>query len=508
MAKTRHGRLVASLLVLASIAAVALTGTIAPATAFAPARARPSVVVVVLDELPLSTLLDRRGGIDAHLFPNFARLQRGSTWFRNATTVEIFTKTVLPSMLTGRYPTTSSHPQPDLFGLLSDTHALRTTFVSHPLCEGLCEGTLGSGRAAIPRQTKVFASGPRGEPFADFLELLEVPQTPALYYLHLVMPHSPWRYLPSGQRYPGTNPLPGEWDPPGPGKAWRSDRWPVEQAYQRHLLQVSFTDRLLGIVMDRLRPAGLYEESLVAVVADHGIAFRPGFHKRVPRAETLAAIASVPFFVKVPGQRHSVISDVPVEVVDLVPTVADALDLGIPPGVDGRSVLGVAPGAERDRQIRGLPIASDGRAKYADVAAKYRTFSSRNGGIDPFALGPGRSESLIGLRVDTVFVRDGDGIVSVADLGSHQATAPDAGLFPALLQGDIESSVWADDVLLAVAVNGRIASVTRTFRDGNRSRFYAMLPPTAFHAPPNEIAIYQVDSVRGKSFTRMGLREQ
>src|SRR5436190_1694198 len=35
--------------------------------------AAPRLVVVLFDELPIGSLLDRDGGIDASLFPNFAR---------------------------------------------------------------------------------------------------------------------------------------------------------------------------------------------------------------------------------------------------------------------------------------------------------------------------------------------------------------------------------------------------------------------------------------------------
>ena len=54
------------------------------------AAPRPSrLVMVVFDELPLATLLDGQGAIDAALFPNFAALARTSSWFRNTTTMMV-----------------------------------------------------------------------------------------------------------------------------------------------------------------------------------------------------------------------------------------------------------------------------------------------------------------------------------------------------------------------------------------------------------------------------------
>ena len=40
------------------------------------------VVVVVLDELPVASLMDGLGRVDAATFPNFGRLARRSTWYR------------------------------------------------------------------------------------------------------------------------------------------------------------------------------------------------------------------------------------------------------------------------------------------------------------------------------------------------------------------------------------------------------------------------------------------
>ena len=66
-----------------------------------PARSSTPIVHVVLDELPQSTLADADGRIDAELFPNFARLARESTWYRNATTVDDLTTEAVPAQLTG-----------------------------------------------------------------------------------------------------------------------------------------------------------------------------------------------------------------------------------------------------------------------------------------------------------------------------------------------------------------------------------------------------------------------
>ena len=63
---------------------------------------------------------------------------------------------------------------------------------------------------------------------------------------------------------------------------WGSDEWLVDQVYQQHLLQVEFVDTILGQIIDQLDRAGVYDDTLIVVVADHGIAIKPNVvHRRV-----------------------------------------------------------------------------------------------------------------------------------------------------------------------------------------------------------------------------------
>ena len=62
------------------------------------------VVMVVLDELPLESLLDSDRGIDRELYPNIAALADDSHWFRNTTTVSTSTWHAVPAIMTGQMP--------------------------------------------------------------------------------------------------------------------------------------------------------------------------------------------------------------------------------------------------------------------------------------------------------------------------------------------------------------------------------------------------------------------
>jgi hypothetical protein len=83
------------------------------------------VVMLVFDELPLASVVDEDGTVDAELFPNLAGLAAQSTWFRNATTVSSSTWHAMPALVTGKLPDTEAGPvaadHPDsLFTLLGD----------------------------------------------------------------------------------------------------------------------------------------------------------------------------------------------------------------------------------------------------------------------------------------------------------------------------------------------------------------------------------------------------
>ena len=97
------------------------------------------VVMVVLDELPLASLLDSDRGIDRELFPNLAALADDSHWFRNTTTVSTSTWHAVPAIMTGQMPQDDSLPisdsHPDsLFSLLGSSYDMHVTETNTRVC--------------------------------------------------------------------------------------------------------------------------------------------------------------------------------------------------------------------------------------------------------------------------------------------------------------------------------------------------------------------------------------
>ena len=103
--------------------------------------------MLLLDEFPLTSLLNSLGQVDERVYPNFAKLAQSSNWYRNATSIDGLTQYAVPSMLTGRYPEEKLAPSyvahPDnLFSLLAPDYRIRPFETITQLCDpAVCEKT-------------------------------------------------------------------------------------------------------------------------------------------------------------------------------------------------------------------------------------------------------------------------------------------------------------------------------------------------------------------------------
>jgi len=99
-----------------------------------------------------------------------------------------------------------------------------------------------------------------------------------------------------------------------------------------------------------LKGLDLYDKSLFIVTSDHGVSYHPAapgrklkeVDGRVINAELILA---VPLFIKLPFQKEGAVSDRDVQLIDLVPTIADVLKLQVPWPTAGRSVFQPVTGA-------------------------------------------------------------------------------------------------------------------------------------------------------------------
>ena len=119
------------------------------------------------------------------------------------------------------------------------------------------------------------------------------------------------------------------------GEDWLVDPPTIERNEFRYRQQVGFVDRFIGRLLDRLAETKILDKCLLVVTADHGVSLRPGHSRRLPDADNLADIASVPLFIKLPGQKEGRVDDRNVESIDIFPTIAESQGIELPEPVDG-----------------------------------------------------------------------------------------------------------------------------------------------------------------------------
>jgi hypothetical protein len=75
------------------------------------------------------------------------------------------------------------------------------------------------------------------------------------------------------------------------------------------------------------------------------------------------------------------------------------------------------------------------------------------------------------------------------DPASYLEFSRDATVVPALVSGSLAAPAQED---VAVAVNGRVASIGRTYRAGGETEFIAMVPPSAYRSGPNRVQVLEI----------------
>ncbi len=505
------------------------------------------IVMVVFDEFPVASIMDQDGSIQEDVYPGFARLAEDGTWFRNAVTVQQQTEHSLPAILSGKnpsadkLPTAGDHPF-TLFTLLADSYELEVREAVTDLCpEYACENTgrqvrplverwgaliddltIVSGHLFLPddmaddlppidttwsnfsrgdadndyditaRFQELAYSADRRQPIAEFTESLrEYPDEPRLSFLHALVPHVPWAYLPSGQTYSAPGVAPGSKSP-----GWGDDVWLVDQAYQMHLAQVGYADTVVEEMIAQLEQAGSYDNTMIIVLADHGITVRPNTpHRRTVTEDTVGDIAAIPLFIKLPHQEQGETDDYRAETVDIMPTIAATLGVAIPWATDGTSLFEDERPDREESRIEGsegtIVFGTDGSEARAVAARKIEHFGTDG----PFGLAPPGYSDLLGQPItDFGAIQDTDMTATVRDSSAFKAVDVDGPNLPAWINGTIaRRGSEGGDLVVAIVVNGRIAAITRTGETEEGGTHYgAIIPPDSFVDGTNDVHLYLI----------------
>ena len=510
---------------------------------------RPAPVVLIqLDELPVSSLMSEDGTINERLFPNFARLADEGNWYRNALSNSIATTSSVPAILTGRLgdsddsPSVADHPN-NLFTLLGDSYEMHVVEWLTDLCpEDLCQDYAGRGparfgsllqdvgvvyahlslpvsaRDSLPsidgtwkgflgqaesREAAPVDIGDLAVPKAgvrsgwiDWLQRIidgiEQDAPPTLHFVHLESPHIPWRTNPSGSHYE----RPEQYDEVDGVEI--EGHW-VERpdlprlGFQRHLYQLGFLDQRLGALFDRLEETGNWDQALVVVVADHGASFVPGQHRRWPKEDNRVDLYRVPLFVKLPGQTQGHTYDEPAFGIDILPTIVDALEISTDWEFDGRSLTTIE-GTDRPHEVifyccNRDPVSTDLDDLFDQVRRNHEWVPDQDDWIGVAGSGP--YADLVGRPVTELGPEPSDDLRwSLTQSDRLSAVSRQSGFVPTYISGRLElpPGVETDDLLLVV--NGTIAGTGLVTRDsGTSGEIHGLVAEELIAEGANEVAI-------------------
>jgi hypothetical protein len=482
----------------------ALAGALA-ACAAPPAGAavrRVPVVFISFDEFATNSLLNRQGQINATRFPNFAYAGANWDWFANNTTVADGTRAAVPAEFGGLFPRPGVLPilhdwPSNLLALLSRSHAVHavesvTRLCPPRTCPGHAPLPRGPRRRIAQAVTQLIPAAKeqaaRSSPLAAFIPRIRrwTRGKPPLYFIHVLLPHHPWRWLPEGVSYRFSQPeIPGLHG----DNIWPRDRVLVQQGWERHLLQVGYADLLLGRLIRRLRAIGLYDRAIVVLAADEGVSFVPGISRRIVTRTTVGGVAPVPFFLKAPRQRTGRRIDAHVQTPDILPTITTLLGMPRPRGIDGHDALDPAYRPSPTVRVwqttfgfgrNSLTVPFEFFARKRDEYLAQQSALFGDGGFGPRFFRVGPYLQLIGRRV--------------AGLSRGRAGSArfEGGRRGARVVGAV-SGVGPGRAIAAV-VGGRVASTSRSYFFRG-TRFSLILPPAARRGV---VTLYAIDARRGR----------
>lgn len=293
------------------------------------ASPRPNIVVITLD----TTRADRMGflGSDRGLTPNLDGLARQAAVFPNAYAHVPLTTPSHATILTGTFPQFNhvnymgdplGKDLPFLPDILHKNGYRTAAFVGALVLD---PKKLAQG---FDRGFDIYDAGfHRRRPGEDHYQSLERrggevvnravawlkkrPVGPFFLWVHLYDPHDPY-------------------SPPEPYKT-RYQAEPYDG-------EIAYTDSAVATLLAALRKQGLFDSTLIAVMADHGEAF--GEHGEKHHGIFLYdETIHVPLLIKAPGQRSAKKISTRVGLVDVAPTILQEARLPVPPAMQGESLV-------------------------------------------------------------------------------------------------------------------------------------------------------------------------
>ena len=319
---------------------LSMTGVYSASLAGSEAPKTASVILITLD----TTRADRMGflGSQLGLTPNLNEVARQGAIFSKAYAHVPLTTPSHATILTGTYPqfnhlgvlgTPLAKDLPYVPDLLHAHGYTTAAFVGSQVLDPKSAAAPGFGRG-FDVYDAGFHTRREGESRYTSEErratavvshalawLKKQPHMPFFLWVHLYDPHDPY-------------------EPPEPFKS--------KYAVAPYDGEIAYVDSALGKLFAALKADGLYDSSVIAIVADHGEAL--GEHGEESHGFFLYdETIHVPLLIKLPmGRGAGVQVDKPVGLVDLAPTLLRAIGAEVPSAMQGRSLLPLIMGRKSD----------------------------------------------------------------------------------------------------------------------------------------------------------------
>jgi hypothetical protein len=334
----------------------------------------------------------------------------------------------------------------------------------------------------------------RGTDFEGWIKGIAKTPTSRLDFAHVILPHVPWELTPTGRPYdPGTD----------VGLSSYFYEWANDEGgrfnRERHLTQLQYADHLVQEVLHRLDRLGTYDDSLVIVTADHGVAFTGNQPVRAPTPQNLTQIAWSPLFVKAPHQRGGGIDGRNAENIDVLPTIADLIHERLPWKVDGRSLVGPPRRTTAKYLIppafqNGVPLDEHGR-----IRVDARTGFQKVLDFPPGTRGDGVFAFFRGGPAGDIVGRPAAGLPTGSASDARAAPDPstldvDAGHGPIPVVVRATLTHAPPGTVLALIVDGTVVGTYEPTGD-HKARF--LVPEAALHTGRNDLALATVTGPRG-----------
>jgi len=322
---------------------------------------RPNVVLLVLDTLRADRL--SAWGRPERITPHLDRLARRGLLFGRARATSSWTVPSTAALITGRYPDVPGVERGKAPAVAPDSATLAERFADHGyVTGGFSANFVLDGFRGFHRGFDTWYLAPYQDARLTAAELNQRAlhwaraqgEGPLFLYLHYMDPHEPYD-APSIRRPHGRA---------GPFSIERGHRWrdgtilpllmgwdELEGPEERELIEgwyheeVAYLDRCIGRFFASLRAAGLLENTVLLVTADHGEEF--GDHGFWSHGFSLyREMLHVPLLLTSPvlGPGAGTVEPSPVSLLDITPTLLSLAGLPPPHGpAHGRSLLDPSP---------------------------------------------------------------------------------------------------------------------------------------------------------------------